>query len=661
MSPLTRIHISIVTAVGCAAALAIFWRAGPPPGFGIEWSDRAFWVLAGLAILGELVPFRVPFRHEAQEVTLSTTFVLAILFMFGLPAAIAIQAAGSLVSDTVHRKPWWKAAFNVGQYTVSWTAAAFTVGLVGSAGLAEITSFDPERLAAVVIAGTAFFLVNNTIIGVVIASATGSPVAKYLRRDFLFHASTALVLSSLAPVVIVLATKHAWLVPLLLLPIGAVHKSARISLTMEHQAHHDGLTGLPNRLAFHEWVDDVLTQEAGVRLDVMVLDLDAFKDVNDTLGHEIGDRLLRLVADRLAHEFSDGLVIVTRLGADEFAIAAQRTNTQLLLSGINAAFERPFSLAPLALPMTASVGAARHPEDGATAAMLIQRAEVAMHLAKARQTSFERYHSDEDVHTTRRLSILAELHNAIERDELVFHYQPVVDIASRTVTSVETLVRWQHPRHGLVGPDEFIPLAEPTGLIQPLTAYALETALRQCRAWLDDGRRIAVAVNVSVRNLYEESFAANVRRLLTLCRVPATMLTLEITEGTVMADPVRVAAALGELHVMGVKISIDDFGTGYSSLVHLRRLPVDAIKIDRSFVMNMDHDENDAAIVRTTIDLAHSLGLRVVAEGVEVEAHLAQLEKLKCDYAQGYLLGRPAPAADLVLDAPQHPLAPADR
>src|SRR4051794_5450388 len=323
MRPVLRIHIQLVTILGWGVALAVLARGGTSSGFGIEWADQGFWILATLAILGELVPFRVPFRHEAQEVTLSTTFVLAILFMFGLPAAIAIQAAGSLLSDALQRKRSWKAAFNVGQYTLSWTAAALLVGLLNGGDMPQIRSFGVWPLTAVLLAGATFFVVNSTLIGTAIALATDVPVGIYLRRGFGFHASTALVLSSLAPVVIVLTNQHAWLVPLLLLPIAAVHKSARISLDMEHQARHDPLTGLANRIAFQEWITDTLAEDDQIGLDVMIVDLDTFRDVNDTLGHEIGDRLLRLVAQRLTEEFSDATASLARLGADEFAVASE--------------------------------------------------------------------------------------------------------------------------------------------------------------------------------------------------------------------------------------------------------------------------------------------------------------------------------------------------
>lgn len=653
MSPLTRLHVALVTSVGCGLAAFLAVLVVTRSELAEEWTSQAFWMLAVLAVVGELVPFRVPYRHEAQEVTLSTTFVLAILFAFGFPCAVVVQAVGSILSDIYQRKVWWKAAFNVGQYTVSWGAAALVLTLVGGDAFGPSQSFGVASLSALVLAGAAFFLVNSTLIGVAIATATGVPVLGYLRRDFGFHASTAIVLSSLSPVVIVLANDQAWLVPLLLLPIAAVHKSARVSLEKEHQASHDGLTGLANRIAFREWIEDTLAEHPPTALDVLMIDLDSFREVNDTLGHELGDRLLCLIADRLVAQFADGMS-VARLGGDEFALAVRTTESEdrsTLGARVAGALERPFPLEGLLLPITASVGVASFPRDGDTVDLLLQRAEVAMYLAKERQTSFEGYEPERDHHTTKRLSLLGELHTAIEKRQLVFHYQPVADIASGRITSAEALVRWEHPVYGLIPPDEFVPLAEPTGLIEPLTAFALESALRQCRTWLDAGYRVAVAVNVSVRNLYEDGFARKVGRLLMLCRVPTNMLTLEITEGTVMADPVRAAAALGELHAMGVKIAIDDFGTGYSSLVHLRRLPVDQIKIDRSFVMNMDRDDNDAAIVRSTIDLAHNLGLRVVAEGVESGYHLQRLAELGCDLAQGYFVARPALAASLDLHA----------
>jgi diguanylate cyclase (GGDEF)-like protein len=648
MTPRVRLFVIVVAIAGCGLAAGLIFSTSVDA----RWTGSGFVVLAALAILGELFPVRVPFRHEAQEITLSTTFVLAILVTQGVAAAIAVQLVGSLLSDAHLRKVWWKAGFNVGQYSIAWAVAGGVLLLLHGSPYGATTSFTLTELGAIVLVGMTFFVVNSTLVSVPIAVTTNVPVIGYLWRDFGFHASTALVLTSLSPIVIVLAADQPGLVPLLLLPIAAVHKSARISIDKDYQAHHDALTGLPNRPAFREWIEQTIAAAPTDRLAVLIIDLDSFKEVNDTLGHQMGDRLLCSVADRLADEFDDDCS-VARLGGDEFAIAVSvRADAEVIALGprVGDALSEPIELDGLLLPATGSVGAACYPRDGDNVDTLLQRADVAMYLAKGQQTSFELYQPERDRHTTRRLSLLGELHQAMEDRELVFHFQPVAELATGRITSTEALIRWEHPRHGLIPPDEFVPLAEPTGLIEPLTAYALHHALRQCRAWLDQGRTVGVAVNVSVRNLYEANFAGKVSRHLALERVPPELLTLEITEGTVMADPIRAATVLDELHAMGVRIAIDDFGTGYSSLVHLKRLPVDTIKIDRSFVMNMASDD-DAAIVRSTIDLAHNLGLKVVAEGVETESHWRQLAALGCDYGQGYFIARPAPAERIELTA----------
>jgi diguanylate cyclase (GGDEF)-like protein len=640
MNLLTRLYVGSVIVVGCSVALLAGVAMAD-----FDTKNATFLVLAGLAIVGELFPFQVPFRHEAQEITLSTPFVLAILVTFGVPEAITVQLIGSVLADCCGRKVWWKTAFDAGQYSIAWAVAGGAAVLANGAALGVQHGLTLGAAVEIALVGTTFFVVNHTLVAVAIAIAAGAPLLSCVRRDLGFHVSTALVLTSLSPIVIVLGNNAPGFVPLLLLPIAAVHRSAQISIDKDHQAHHDALTLLPNRTAFREWVEQTVAAQPTAPLAVVIIDLDSFKEVNDTLGHQMGDRLLRCVAERLDQRFAPE-AFVARLGGDEFALAAgpgAAGDCMALGRMVGEALSAPIPLNGLLLPATASIGAARYPEDGENVDTLLQRADIAMYLAKERGTGFETYRADRDHHTTRRLALLGELHDAIEQSALVFHYQPVADIATGRMISTEALIRWQHPEHGLIPPDEFIPLAEPTGLIEPLTTYALEHALHQCRRWLDEGRDVGVAVNVSVRNLYEDAFANKVKRLLALTRVPARFLTIEITEGTVMADPARVATVLDELHAMGVRIAIDDFGTGYSSLVHLKRLPVDYIKIDRSFVMNMDANDDDAAIVRSTIDLAHNLGLQVVAEGVETEAHWEKLAQLGCDHGQGYFIARPVP------------------
>jgi EAL domain-containing protein (putative c-di-GMP-specific phosphodiesterase class I) len=304
------------------------------------------------------------------------------------------------------------------------------------------------------------------------------------------------------------------------------------------------------------------------------------------------------------------------------------------------------------------VGISLYPEHGSDVDTLLQRADVAMYMAKEAHAGYEVYQADRDQYTPKRLALLGELRRALENKELVLFYQPKADIRTGHVTGVEALVRWQHPEHGLTFPDEFIPLAEHTGLIRPLTLYVLNEALKQCYEWKQQGIELSVAVNLSVRNLLDMELAHDIERLLETWSVDASMLKLEITENTIMVDPPRALEVLTRLRDIGVGLSIDDFGTGYSSLSYLKRLPVDEIKIDRSFVMNMPSSENDQQIVRSTVDLGRNLGLKVVAEGVETKDIWRDLATLGCDVAQGYYLTRPIPPEELVawlekpIDAP---------
>jgi diguanylate cyclase (GGDEF)-like protein len=420
----------------------------------------------------------------------------------------------------------------------------------------------------------------------------------------------------------------------------------------EHQSLHDALTGLPNRLLFQDRVALALAadHDAGAKVAVMLLDLDRFKEVNDTLGHHNGDLLLQEIGDRLRRILRAGDT-VARLGGDEFAVLlpdlAGEEAAMAAAEGIRHALERPFAIAEVNLDVGCSIGVAIWPDHGEDATVLLQRADVAMYSAKESQRGVDVYDPEKDTYSLERLALVGELRTAIERGELAVHYQPKADVATGRLLGMEALVRWHHPRHGNVPPEEIIGIAEQTGLIRPLTLWVLNQALRQCRQWRRDGRPFDVAVNLSIRNILDAELPADVLRLLTDLGLPASALTFEITETAIMSDPVRTVAVLGRLRSMGVRLAIDDFGTGYSSFSHLRRLPVDEIKVDRSFVIAMDRDEDDATIVRSTIELGRSLGLDVVAEGVEDQAVWDRLAALGCTYAQGYHLSRPLPAAEL--------------
>jgi diguanylate cyclase len=327
-----------------------------------------------------------------------------------------------------------------------------------------------------------------------------------------------------------------------------------------------------------------------------------------------------------------------------------------VIEKVRAALEQPVVVDGLSLPAEGSIGIAMYPRHGRDVDTLLRHADVAMYSAKEEKSGYLFYDNSRSESDPARLTLVSELRRAIEQHELVVYYQPKAVLESGAVRSVEALLRWNHPTRGLVGPDEFIPLAQQTGLIKPLTLYVLEEALGQCRSWQREGMRLGVAVNLSVRNLLDAEFPEQVRRLLDKHGVEPGLLELEITESVVLSDPVRTKRVLDKLSTMGVKLSIDDFGTGYSSLAYLSQLPVDEIKIDRSFVMNMAQCDNDAVIVRSTIDLGRNLGLQVVAEGVETEEAWDVLSQLGCTLAQGYYLSRPVPAAELTQWLRRRPL-----
>jgi diguanylate cyclase (GGDEF)-like protein len=468
-----------------------------------------------------------------------------------------------------------------------------------------------------------------------------APIAKEIRHDVLER--LALLAAGLALL---------WLC-LFRIVRGASRRLRQQAAENEHMAMHDALTGLPNRTAFQATADTGIEgcRQSSTGAAVFLMDLDRFKEINDTLGHDAGDRVLVAIGTRLQARLGAG-ELVARLGGDEFAVflpGVQDPATALhVADDLRAALEEPFLVDDLSIQVEASVGVATYPEHGDDAAALMQRADVALYVAKEKRSGAARYDQASDPNSRRRLSRVAELRGAIlERGELVVYYQPKADMATGDVRSVEALVRWDHPRDGLLAPMDFLPLAEHTGLIRPLTLWVLEAAMAQCAAWRAGGVEVDVAVNLSVRTLHDPEFPGDVARLLAGAGLPPSALVLEITESMLMADPVRAMETASRLHAMGLRLSIDDFGTGYSSLAYLKQLPVDELKIDRSFVADMTSNPNDLVIVRSAIDLARNLGLTVVAEGVEDAATWDALRSLSCDQAQGYFLSRPAPGDEL--------------
>ncbi|SAK78352.1 response regulator receiver modulated diguanylate cyclase/phosphodiesterase [Caballeronia fortuita] len=417
-------------------------------------------------------------------------------------------------------------------------------------------------------------------------------------------------------------------------------------------AYMDRLTGLPNRALFN----DRLQQAVGAAtrgnhpLCVMMMDLDRFKYVNDTLGHPIGDMLLCEVAKRLRAALQRETDTVARLGGDEFAVLLPTDDlpgARVLAARMLRALEEPITIEGQLVDVGASIGIVAYPQNGTDMNVLLRRADIAMYVAKRSNLGFAFYDERHDQNSAERLSLMSELRQAVERDQLTLYYQPKVDLATHRVKYVEALVRWDHPTRGFVAPDQFIPFAEQTGYIKTISRWVADKAIAQCAAWRRQGIELAVSVNVSARELIQSTLPEIFQSLLDKHGVAPESIWIEITESAIMDDPNHAIETLDRLHALGIRLSIDDFGTGYSSLSYLKRMPVDELKIDKSFVIGMFQHKDDETIVRSTIDLGHNMGLKVVAEGVETVEMLERLRTLRCDLAQGYHLSRPLPPAQL--------------
>jgi diguanylate cyclase (GGDEF)-like protein len=451
--------------------------------------------------------------------------------------------------------------------------------------------------------------------------------------------------------------------------IGELLRSQQRAEELRRMATTDELTGLANREVFRGRLDGRIAaaKDTDEKFAVMLLDLDRFKEVNDTLGHHFGDELLRDLGPRLAEAIGpEGLV--ARLGGDEFAVLpAESTNDTDELEGIAERLircvQQPVVVDEMTLEVGVSIGVSRFPRDGEDPHSLLRSADVAMYAAKEAHAGCKVYAAALDRHSVRRLSVLSDFRRALDSDEIVVFYQPIMHMDGVRPHGAEGLVRWQHPELGLLPPSDFLPIVEQTALIGPLTRHVLEQAVAQCARWRQAGRELTVSVNLSVRNLLDPDLPSLIGDLLSLYSLAPEALQLEITESMLMSDPDRSLVTLTRLNQLGVGLSVDDYGTGYSSLANIRRLPIDELKIDRSFVSPMLSDESDLIIVRSTINLGHDLGLKVVAEGVEDEATLHRLAGLGCDFAQGYHFSKPlAPAAfDAWIDLPAETAAPALR
>jgi diguanylate cyclase (GGDEF)-like protein len=646
------VHIFCVT-IGAAgiALLGVLVASSPHlmEGFGTVY----FLALAPAIVIGGLFPLELPRRAGDGEITLSTMFAFALVLAVGLVPALTAQLLASIVQDALARKPWWQIGFNVGEYTISLGAAAAVLHLIGGGMPTHGGAFVPIDLLAVLAAAVSLLLVNLVLVTRATTLYMGNRFVDALRSDAIFVLSVGAVLLCLAPIVVTVLHFRPALYPLLFVPLIGIYASGKQSVrtaTAEHAATHDSLTELPNRRWFRDAVARALRSRQFRAGGLLLVDLNGFKEVNDTLGHHHGDLVLREIGPRLRDAFrvED---LVARLGGDEFAVFMPGADSDAASSAVKRlqdALHTPVDVDGISIELSASIGLAWCPEHGRDVDTLLQRADVAMYRAKAGHHALVTYRPEDDYHSPARLAVVADLRRALADEQLVLHYQPQVDLELGVPVAAEGLVRWQHPQRGLLGPAEFIEVAERTGLIKDLTHRVLELGLHDLRRWKDEGRIASLSLNVSVRSLLDRRFPGEVQELLRRYGIEGRALTLELTESSLMVDPDLAKTTMRQLSELGVSVAIDDFGTGYSSLAYLTDLPIGELKIDKSFVRAMSSDTRNAIVVRSTIELAHSLGMRTVAEGIEDAATLERLRALGCELAQGFHLSRPLAAPNLV-------------
>jgi diguanylate cyclase (GGDEF)-like protein len=575
---------------------------------------------------------------------------LAVLLLYGwLPAGMVSLTVVVLVG-IARRHRWRQGVLHGAVDILGIGAGALVLAAFGRVPSVEAPwnpdTWDLYTAPEVVVVAAAYLLTTRILLWYLHAPRAGG-LPTVARTALVRQSLVAIALLGIAPLVCVVAVAKPILLPLFSIPLIALDSTLWIARARAEEQLRDPLTGLPNRQWLLERIWTALddAERIGARAALMLIDLDRFRSVNDTLGHLAGDRLLLQTADRLRLALPRGAE-VARLGGDEFAVllpvADSTTSATRIARGLVAALSSPLDLDGLTLVLEASAGVAVFPDHALDAEGMLRRADVAMYQAKRDRTGVEVYESKRDSNTPDRLGLLADLRRALDAHEVQLHYQPKVRFDGQ-VAGLEALVRWVHPERGKVPPDEFIAIAESSGLMPHLTEYVLETALGQVAEWRSQGLFVPVAVNVSPRDVHTPGFAGSVAARLARHGVPAGALQLEITEHVLLEDPQRAADTLAGLTGHGVKMSLDDFGTGYSSLVHLRRLPVSELKIDRSFVARLAVDTEDAEIVRCTVDLAHSLGLLVVAEGVEDDETWERLRDLGCDAVQGWLVAAAMP------------------
>jgi diguanylate cyclase len=691
-------------AVGLVALRSIHPTGLPHP------AGTAFWLMAALAVVSDARPFTPPVPREISPVFPSICFTFAILLIWGLWPAVAVQTVAVAASSVRMGHRPWRAAFNAGQYAVAFAAADLVLDLAREKPFAPSGSSGWAAAGIVLLAGVTWFAVNYTLVTVAVWLRFGGAWWRAVANTLVYESLSTGALLLLGPVLFGASRLSPALIPFVLVPLYAVNRMAALSEEQTRLARLDPLTGLSNRKTLMTAVAeriavargaatarDGLTRteaaagRAGTRpggragsrptgpahaawlarpatvvsagapdqaardaaFALLLLDLDRFKHVNDALGHAVGDRLLVQVGGRLQAAVRPA-DLVARLGGDEFAVLAPGLSdvdsARDLATRIAQALADPVPLDGLPLDVGGSIGVAVYPQHGEDFETLMRHADVAMYDAKSRGDALAVYAPESDHNSAQRLGLLADLRRALENpgaEEIAFYYQPQVDLNTGAVIGVEALLRWHHPLRGPVDPEELIRAAEHSAVMRLLTLRAVDDVVGQLAKWLADGLFLRASINVSVRDLHTGEIVDRLAERLRHDGVGPEQVQLEITEGALMADPRRVLTTLRRLERLGIALSLDDFGTGYSSMQHLRRLPLAEVKIDRSFVLGMAEDPDDEAIVRSIIELAGALGLRVVAEGVEDERTFLMLTRMHCEVAQGWFYARPMPADQL--------------
>ncbi len=642
------------------AAALVAWKLVTDPLPTPDLVSGTTWVALASAVVlilgGELLPVIGTRFKDPTGVSWSTPFAFALLIAFDALPAVILLTIATLLSGLLDRHAPFRLAFNAGQYGLSIFAADAVLHLFGVRASLDQPwhPSSPFELLVCLLAAVAYFLVNEVVVSFVIGQMTASGFWNEFRSTLLFEISVNGSQLAMGPMVAAMMVVSPLMTILAVIPVAAIHLSAAGQMKNEWAALHDDLTGLANRSQFNGTTRKALrtlAEGGGQQLAILLLDLDRFKEVNDVLGHATGDRVLQEVASRLT-EALPAAELVARLGGDEFTVLLEVPDAAAAVAAgeaIGEVLRRPYTHdGGQLIDIDASVGIAMAPEHGLDLETLLSRADVAMYTAKREQLGCAVFDPTAAAVSITRLGILGSLRRALELEELYLEYQPKIDLASRHLVGVEALVRWRHPSGVTVPPDEFIPAAEQSGLMPQVTDAVLEMALTQCAGWRRQGLEAPVAVNVSLRDLLEPDFVDGVAARLRRHAIPPSMLTLEVTERVLAHDLAGARRSMVQLKNLGVVLSMDDFGTGWSSLLMLRTLPVDEVKLDRSFVSRAVDSDMDQAIVAKIAELAHALGLTVVAEGVETAQVLDRLTTLGCDQAQGWHVARPM-AADVVV------------